>query len=617
VDASGLADLATAPPADGADRRLQIAVIGPQDPLDRISTGVADYLHVPLLHRIYDPWGEVYFATSPEPGSFIDVLRRLSRWAFSSSAWSMLLPGLFVWDNALKQRNNRGHLSRMEQGASSSSGDLYSPLARLRGTLDVVGDVARYRVWALSRTDSMVPGHLGDAPGAGSDPDQGDPWIFPRRRAGAVPSPPNADQQAHADAAVDVPDVLVQRNLLEPLLLAVGTPDRVLPADLARLPAEAGLQRNVGVHVGFSRPGAHRVTVGTLPDAASAAEAQTEGRQTILFDKTVVDVTVKAAGRTLAEGDTLKVVPCQRITFGVTPASGRRHALLVQRPFDGSLARRPADLLVQVQTALGTEVLEVQRVHEVHPFSIVEDKSARWPQAHLLAEMRLAVRRLTLEVVDAIDVHASLAPAAPGPLPPVKAFALPGEEAFLLVPARLHLARPVLAVTYPAGARPPNGTDPNPEVRPVTPVPRALADLIGDGAILRLAFDATDPPEQVCVCEWTLSLRAQQPKAGGGTENISANIKAHIEYRPHFRLDLPGGVDTVAAGANIVLHASDAVQAANVVVTPSDGITTSVSADGRDVTLTVRATAAKVARKVEVEDAATPAHRAKRTILVT
>ncbi|PZW43010.1 YD repeat-containing protein [Humitalea rosea] len=617
VDGTGLADLATAPPVEGAERRLEIAVIGREDELRRVSTGVSDALHVPWLRWIYDPYGELRFGTDAKPDSAEEWVLKLARWALSSSAWSMVIPGIFIWDNALKQRNNKGHLSRMEQGASSASGDLYSPVARLAGKLEVVGDVARYRVWALSRTDSMIPQRLGDAPGAGSDPDQGEPWIFPRRRGGAAVVPPNADQQAHADAAVDVPDVLVQRNFLEPLLLTAGTPDRVLPADLARLPAEAGLQRTTGVHVGFSRPGAHRVTVGNLPFAASAGEAQTEGRQTILFDETVGDVTLRAAGRSLAEGDTLKLVPCQRVTFSVAPAAGRRHALLVQRPIDGTLARRPADLLLQVQTSLGTEVLEVQRVHAVIPFSIEEDKSARWPQAHLLPELRLAVRRLTIEVVDVIAVHASLVPAGAGPLPPVKPFALPGEEAFLVVPARLHLARPVLAVTYPAGARPANGTNPDPEVRPVTPVPSALAEVVADGAVLRLVFDATDPPEEPCLCEWTLSLRAQQPKIGGGTENISANIKASIEYRPHFRLELPAGVDTVAAGASIVLHTSNAVRAGAVTVTPSDGVTSAVSADGRDITLTVAAAAAKVARKVVVEDAAAPAHQAKRTILVT
>ena len=616
VDGTGLADLATAPPVEGAERRLEIAVIGREDPLRRVSTGVVDHLHVPWLRWIYDPYGQLHYETHPAPGSAKEWIFRLSRWAFSSSAWSMVIPGIFIWDNALKQRNNKGHLSRMEQGASSASGDLYSPVARLSGKLDVVGDVARYRIWALSRTTSMIPQHLGDAPGAGTDPGEGDPWIFPRRRGGAPVVPPNADQQADANAAVDVPDVLVQRNLLEPLLLTATLPDRVLPADLARLPAEAGLQRTAGVHVGFSRPGAHRITVGDLPFGADAGEAQTEGRQTILFDKTVGDVTLRAAGRSLAEGDTLKVVPCQRVTFSVAPAAGRRHALLVQRPSDGTLLRRPADLLMQVQTSLGTEVLEVQRVHAVTPFSIEEDKSARWPQAHLLPELRLAVRRLTIEVVNRIDVFASLVPAGAGPLPAVKAFVLPGEEAFLLVPARLHLARPVLAVTYPAGARPANGTDPDPEVRPVTPVPSALAEVVADGAVLRLAFDATDPPEEPCVCEWTLALRAQQPKIGGGTENISANIKASIEYRPHFRLELPVAGDTVAAGASIVLHTSDAVRAGTVVVTPSDGITSSVSADGRDITLTVAAAAAKVVRKVVVEDAATPAHQAKRTILV-
>ncbi|MBP0445832.1 hypothetical protein J8J14_13715 [Roseomonas sp. SSH11] len=616
VDPAGIVELATAPPTDPPDRALAIALIARDDPLAGLSTGVADYLHVRLLHWIYDPWAELHFATKPDPGSYRDELLALSRWAFSSSAWSMLLPGVFIWDNLFRQVKEKGHLSSMEQGASAHSGDLYSSLARLGGSPEWVGDIARYRFWTIFREGTLVPLRLGDAPGAGADPKGFEPWIFPRRQGGAPIAAPNRDQQAAPDAASDVPDILVQRNLMEPALLTVPVPNRVLPAPIATLPCEAGLQRTAGIQIAFTRPGDHRITTGSFFDASDAQEAQDEGSQTIFFDRTVKDVSVRAAGHDIPEGGTIKAVPCQRVTVSVAPAGDRRHALMLQRPVDGAVARLAAELVLQVQTATGQEVLEVQRVHVVHPFGIQEDRNTRWPQFHLLPELRIPVRRVILEVVDRIPVHASLLPASPDPLPPPKPFVLPGEEGYLIIPARLHITRPALAVTYPS-PRPANGTDPDPALQPVTPVPSALAQVVGEGAILRIPFDPTDPPEETCLLEWTLALRATQPKQGGGTENISANIRASIEYRPHFRLELPAAGDSAAAGGSLVLHISAAVKAGAVTVTPSDGIAVTVSADGRDITLAIAAGAAKGPRKVLVEDAAVPAHQARRTILVT
>jgi hypothetical protein len=63
------------------------------------------------------------------------------------------------------------HLARIEQGASSNSGDTYSPLGRLRDEISVVGDIVRY--WQVplgGLRDSDIYARPGGGAGGGAWP---------------------------------------------------------------------------------------------------------------------------------------------------------------------------------------------------------------------------------------------------------------------------------------------------------------------------------------------------------------------------------------------------------------------------------------------------------------
>ena len=632
---NGTVELAQAPPTAGDDRHLEIAGIGDTDPLGQYNSFLSRIGHMQWLRWVYDPWGQLHFRATPEPDSAVDWVLRVARWGFSSTSWSFLPPGMFVWDNALPQSRldvmgqSEGYLSKMEQDASEVSGELYTPMSRLHGTLDVVGDIARFRYFKFPfespNPDQQTAVPLGrqDAPGVNVDPHL---WVMPSFAATAAgTTEPNGTNEAHQVSANQIPDSLYAKDLANPDQVGASGPNRFQPTDRGHLPMAAHLQRTIGSYVAFSRPPdpagrQNLITVDQVNFAFQAGRAQEQGIQTISFARTVKDVTVRIAGREVANDATLRLVLCQRAPITVEPDGDRRYDLMLRRPSEGPIVRRGGDLVLQVQTATGTEPAEIARVHGSNPFSIPDDEAPPWPQFLYDEAVAIPVRGFAVEVVDTVGIHESLTP-DPGnpPLPPIKARARPGEEAFLLVPAWINSVRPALAVAYPSvAAMPPNSTDPNPAVRPETPVPEALHAALGDGGILRLTFAPDDPPEEEAELTWTIQVRARQPRIGGGTEDISANLTARIIYEPHFRLELPAPpTDTVARGGSITLRLSGGVQAGAVVVTPSLGMTATVQAGGSEVRIDVDAAADPTARQVVVEDAANADRRARRTLLVT
>jgi hypothetical protein len=108
-------------------------------------------------------------------------------------------------------------------------------------------------------------------------------------------------------------------------------------------------------------------------------------------------------------------------------------------------------------------------------------------------------------------------------------------------------------------------------------------------------------------------------KIGIGRSDYSTEIETSLTLKPHFMLRSAATYQVPATGAlNLtceVAPGDPAVRGSNVVVTPSQGITTTVSGDGRTVTLTT-AGASPGIRTVKVEDADHAGHFAVRTIEV-
>lgn len=619
-------ELKDAPINEGSDRRLQIAKLGESDPLGFYSDYLVNAMGIGGIRWIFDPWGQIQFRTAPEPNSAWDWVLKVARWGFGSTSWAGFPLGIFFFDNLIKNGVGKGHLSKMEQDASEMSGDLYSPLGRLYGKLNYVGDLARYWYYVAYRSQTLLERDRQDAPGIHFTPDL---RLLPSTKddPAAPAGTLNEQRVAAADSAIQVSDLLVQKNLSDPTQFSATAPAGFLPNHLGWIPAGPGLERTTGMYVTFTRPpfpsvaatpggptssGLHTITVeDAISGASDALEAQKEGKQTIYFSQAVQDVTVTVAGQTYANSDVVELVKCQRVTFDVTPNGDRRYSISLLRPKSGDLLRQGGDRVLQVQTTNGTEAIEITRDHVVSPYSIQEDETRSWPQIHLLDQLQIPVRSLQIRVVDTLPVRTNLSL----PLTTLP-FAQPGMEAYILVPARIHRARPTQTQIY-ASPTPASITHPQPQVVPETTIPAALRSRLGDGGILKITFDPTDPPEEPVTLEWAIQVRATQTNAAGVAENISSTLKAQIELRPHFRLALPAGGEAIAIGAaaSLVLTCTDGVLPGNVIVTPSEHM--EVTKTGADVQIRPLPGAALGKHEVVVENASDPAQKARRSILVT
>src|SRR6185312_14298122 len=119
---------------------LKLAKIAEDDEVNEVSNSVVNGLGFGALDELFDylldPWSQLVHRGRPDPGSFGSYAAHIAKDAFGSSSWTAFPFGYFFFDNALKNRNGKGYLSKMEQAASAESGDLYSPLGRLRGKLE-------------------------------------------------------------------------------------------------------------------------------------------------------------------------------------------------------------------------------------------------------------------------------------------------------------------------------------------------------------------------------------------------------------------------------------------------------------------------------------------------
>ena len=130
---------------EGEDRALQVGKIGEQHPMRFVSNFIGDHFGTRDLRLFFDPFGQLFFDKDPNDKGSLDWALAFLRPFYSTTSWSGVgLLGGFWLDIVYTTAFGEDYYSFMEQGASEESGDLYSPVGRLRGDVEYVGDLGRY-----------------------------------------------------------------------------------------------------------------------------------------------------------------------------------------------------------------------------------------------------------------------------------------------------------------------------------------------------------------------------------------------------------------------------------------------------------------------------------------
>jgi hypothetical protein len=615
---AGIVEVADPPPL-GADG-LRVARIDAGDPMGNFDSALSTEMGLGQLTRwVTDPYGQLQVLASGNRGSFADVLGRIGRTLFSTRAF-MLPVGWWLYDNAGRQLSGTAYNSSMEQGASERSGDTYNAIGRLRPDGNgpaTVGDV--YRYWLTDnggnrQTGSFVLKTRGDAPGVWLGASTS-PLLMPDRtpETGTAPVPaggppsPNLGSTAGAASGDAVPHTMYVPPSAVPGGPAAGA--GFPPLARGWIPSSATLERTAGMYVAFTRPpaasGKHRVTASDNESYwATGRLAQNGGSSTVVYDVAPAPVVVTAGGKTIADGDSLTMIPTQRLTVLVTPDGARTYALLVQRPAAGTVLRTDGDLTLVAGALAGTEPVEVERRYRRAADGTLTDATLALHGLHLPGDLDIPVSHFTVTVATTLQLLATADPAGT-PVTEMR----PGDQAFLLVPAAVAVPTRVDTTTPVGSPAPPPapGAAPAGVVLAVAPTPAELAGYLGPGILLQLTAPADAPPEE----QTDVTLATLVGDASAPTRVASA-----VRLTPWFRVLAPAGAAdwSVGRGTTVTLGLSDGVVAGAATLQPPDGVTVTVGAGG--VTLAVEAGAAVGLRVLTATDSAQAAHGARRSVLV-
>jgi hypothetical protein len=600
----GTVELEDPPPTSGPTRALAVALVAADDPFFNVEKQFFTGTGFDVLRAIFDPWGRLHLDTQRDNHAALDGFLRTLRYAFGSHSWTFI-PFLGFWFLTDGRRNigtNTAHRSWMEQYAANNSGEMYSAAGKLSAQPEFVGDIARYwyfEGWRDNDTfgfeSRRLRGKL-QAPGIHYRPF---PRVLPAVTAGGPVAAPNGGMTTPSThyEGLDLADVFAAKDRPNPHDAdTTVTPDGFAPSSQGYIPTPAGVQRSCGMYAGFTRAGKHRLTVSREIDGADEAQnAQEEGGgvQTIYHDVTIKPVKVLVGGveipgaarapntagaggvvtDPLADLFVLELLATQRAVVTVEPNSGRRYAVTALRPKTGDVLRvelSGIDPVIVAQRVTGKdEMVEVSR-HYPHDAAKGFDGTVLQAKGlHLPDDVHVPVRWLKVKVVDVIPVREKAESALKG-VNAVTTPRKPGDEIFLMVPAAILKVLSVKTTIYDAGA-PALKTDPAPEIT-VEKTPDKEKTFVGIGAIFKVTFADTDPPEHAL----KLELNVDVGKAGN-----SATLKAEVKLVPHFTLTPTGSVEiSSAAGGDLELTPSGGVvpEAGTITVTPSDGITSSVKA---------------------------------------
>lgn len=495
-------------PLNGAENSVRIAKIGENDATGNWDSAAMTELGMGWMKWLFDPWGQ-FDRTVDFQNEYVNLIPRIARYLFGTQMYSLLpfLGYLFYGRFFVAE-----HLAKIEQQASGESGDLYSPLSRLTGQIGktdsygqyrmLVGDIARFRFWTVFRTNKSLI----------DTTHQMEPGVFPAnedlrtvvfRSATAAAADPNGTTESSAGPARTparaAADLFAAKLAGDPLQLdsAVKNPTGLTYTELAQVPEQPTALRHRSVYMAFTQPGQHRLTTRNGIDSATssqeAREVQEQERQTIFFDVEALDVTVTLAGRTVNEGDTLDLLPMQRVTVAVTapagaPSGPRRWRLTVRRPEQGDRLRQPANLTLQTRAVIGTSSpVELSRYY---PWNAADnsyvDGGLQGFGLHLGGDVDIPVRRFSVKVVDVLPLRASADASAAA-----VADLAQDTDGFLLIPS--PVIQPLQVASYDGRPHAPGASgDPAFSVVDVTPVPAEAQSLVGaEGRLYRIRFAAT------------------------------------------------------------------------------------------------------------------------------
>jgi large repetitive protein len=616
VNGDGTVELEDVPLTFGPDRALRVAFIDANDPIDSVDGHfLLTRVGMGWMRTLADPWRQIQYGLDPKPGSAADWLARFARYSFSSHSWSAVIPGYVFLDNIFKQMKNKdaqhpsgnGHLSRTEQQAcDESGGSIYSPQAKIRGGFTddghakkkaKVGDIARY--WhtpSWEHEQPLIEGSHLDSPGLSLPADTIEvlPEAGPESAGGTINK--GAVSKA-ARPGTSVPDAFyAKRNAADPES-ATGLLGGLLPAARGFIPPTPQLELSLGHYVAFTKPGTHRVTVrDTIPNAILAREAHDAGRQTIFFDVTVSDVTVKIANTVIARKeppDEIKLNMGQRASLTVDSAG--EWMLTAERP--GNVVRIGTDgtSLKMAAGAPGTsETLEVSRVYPVVNGDTYAEEVLAAHGVNLPVPIHVPVRQFKVTLSDQFDLVGELKEDA-RPVASAKA----GQTLFALLPARIPPGETLTAAfAFPGTAAP------NPKVI-ITPIPTPadLTAFIGPGRIFKIEFPVDEPPEEPVTITFTIKLG----------EGAGVPISAKLDYQPHFRLTAASF--DIAQKANTDLASAEEIGSA-FVADGLPGVKTVLAQNGKNINVRVVTRAPEGARRIMAVSKADRLKRALRTIKV-
>lgn len=247
------------------------------------------------------------------------------------------------------------------------------------------------------------------------------------------------------------------------------------------------------IHVGFTRPSGAGTHAATLSQGTASRDRAVESTdyQPAFFNLSVADVTATVGGQTVTNDAPIKLVQGQAARVSVSPNTARRYRAALLRPTAGTILRLDAQDRIVAQPPNGTEAAQIDRVYEPEQL-----------QTHLRRRFVVPVREFDVTVVDAPPVLAALPASADGVFAGLAEDPRPGDTVFILVPRAVQVALSVDPATL-GGLTAPTVA--------VEATPAGLRDFVGDGAIYRVAFAATDTPAAPVPVTFRVTIRGDTP----------------------------------------------------------------------------------------------------------
>jgi hypothetical protein len=541
----------------GQPKDFTVAKIGTDD-AHFLEDTILNAVRMGWMNYVNDPWAQItrHFEPSNLGGR---IATSSLRYLFSTHSWAAIPFGYWFFDNALHQPNN-GHLSSMEQEASHDSGDTYSPIGSLHGTLSVIGDVGRY--WITPNGGSRFgTGTNGKGDGSSPGGTPTDLITFGQQDAPGVNLSQVAALSQGPATAPNFSTVtpLPANSVPEDFYNLDGAGNFTNIAPRGWLPVSARVERSLGIQVAFTRPNTpnnYKVT-GQIGGAANADQAQQAGVSQMTFGLTIADVAVTVATLPVAEGETATLIPFQRAAVSTTPNSIRAYRATPAEPglvVDVVSTASGADL--EAHTTLDTDDVEISRLHTFNTATNSFDSGIT--PMHLPDDLHVAVRRIQVQVTNVLQptidagggktfngFRASLDQTAPA-----ISSLQPGGSAFLLVPSQIA-PQPFTTATSPASPTPID-----PQFAPASNIPAPVQSFLADGGATQVTFAANQPPEDTTTV--TVTIRVGPDAAS------SVAVTASVELQPFFTLAAAGGFTVAKGDANgITLNSNPSTQLAS------------------------------------------------------